>query len=61
MQQQQKQQKQQEKYKIIYLKDGREEPHTLRLLLICCYQTPKRAFVCFPQIVEVVNSIELLL
>jgi len=36
-QQQQQQQQQQEKCKIIYLKDDRGEPHTLRVLLSCCY------------------------
>jgi predicted RNA polymerase sigma factor len=41
------QQQEQEKYKIIYLKDGRVEPHTLRLLLICCYQTLERGIRLF--------------
>jgi len=32
------QQQQQEKYKIIYLKGGRGEPYTSRVLLSCCYE-----------------------
>jgi len=38
-QKQQQQQQQQQKYKIIYLKNGRDEPYTLRGSLSCCYQT----------------------
>jgi len=37
--QQQKQQHKQEKYKIIYLKGGRGDTYTLRVLLPCCFQT----------------------
>jgi len=32
-------QQQQEKIKIIYLKDDKAEPHTLRMLLSCSYET----------------------
>jgi hypothetical protein len=45
MQQQHQQQQQittknkKEKFKIIYLKDHIAEPHTLTVLLNCCYET----------------------
>jgi hypothetical protein len=42
------------------MKDGSVEPYTLTVLLRCCYQSLKRAVICFLQFVEVINSIELL-
>jgi len=54
-------QQQQEKYNIIHLKDSRREPYTLRMLSSCCYKRLKPAVIWFLQIVEVLNSIELLL
>ena len=43
------------------MKDDRDEPHTVIILLTCCYQTLETCSRFFLQIVEVVNSIELLL